>query len=407
MESAENCPPRSGIKRPHHEIAEIFRAHGETYRREHVLSPEQREVMWCIEACRTAVLGGHVDVCDRCDHSAPSYNSCRNRHCPKCQSLAQAEWIEKRKTRILPTHYFHVVFTVPHELGRLARRNPKRMYDLLFESASRTLLEFGRSRLGAQIGATVVLHTWTRELNYHPHVHCIVTGGGLALTKDRWVSAKRGYLFPVRALSKVFRGKFLDGLKRTHEKAELDLGGDCADLGDSDAFKRLMQKLRRKDWVVYAKQPFGGPEQVFQYLGRYTHRVGISNHRLQSIEANQVRFATKAGGSVTLSTDEFIRRFLLHVLPGKFVKIRHYGLMASSNATTKLALARRVMEADGAHTSNLADGHAATTVKDWRERFKELTGIDLSICPRCRQGSMNRYPLAEMVLPADIGLDSS
>jgi hypothetical protein len=347
--------------------------------------------MWCIEACRTAVLGGHVDVCDHCGHSAPSYNSCRNRHCPKCQSLAQAEWLEQRKARILPVHYFHVVFTIPHELGPLCRRNPKLMYALLFDAASRTLLEFGRSRLGAQIGATVVLHTWTRELLYHPHVHCIVTGGGLQ--GERWIPAKRRYLFPVRALSRVFRGKFLDGLSRLHAKAALDLGGDCADLAATTALERLKNKLRRKDWVVYAKRPFGGPEQVFHYLGRYTHRVGISNHRLQSIEADRVQFATKNGGSVTLSSGEFIRRFLLHVLPGKFVKIRHYGLMASSNATSRLAVAQRAIEASSFRASQ---PKPSATPKDWRERYKELTGIDLSICPHCKEGRLIRYALAQM-----------
>lgn len=346
--------------------------------------------MHAIEVCRTAVLGGHVDVCDTCDFSRPAYNSCRNRHCPKCQALTQAAWIDRRMERVLPTHYFHVVFTLPHELGALALRNRQVIFDMLFSAASRTLLDLGtdEKRLGAQLGVTAVLHTWTRDLRLHPHVHCIVTGGGLAPNGDRWISSPQNYLFPVRVLSPLFRGKFLDALTRAYERGELDLGGACEVLADRAQFDRLKDMLFRKDWVVYAKRPFAGPEQVFKYLGQYTHRVGISNHRIVSFDARGVCFRTKDGKRVTVSSEEFIRRFLLHVLPDGFVKIRHYGLLASGNVHTKLADARRHLQPNGESDT------ARTPEQTWMERLTALTGVDLTICPRCG-GPMIRRPLAD------------
>jgi len=378
----------SGEGRPRHEVADIFRAHGEVYRQTHVISPEQRAAMRAIEVCRTALLGGHVDVCNTCAFARPAYNSCRNRHCPKCQALTQAAWISKRMEYVLPTHYFHVVFTIPHELGALALRNRKPIFDLLFSSAARTLLELGQDehRLGAQLGVTAVLHTWTRDLRFHPHVHCIVTGGGLAPQGDRWISSRQKYLFPVRVLSALFRGKFLDGLARAYERGELDLGGACAELANPEVFGCLKDTLYRKDWVVYAKRPFAGPEQVFKYLGQYTHRVGISNHRLVSFDTRGVCFRTKNGKQVTVAPPEFIRRFLLHVLPEGFVKVRHYGLLASSNVHTKLAEARRHLEA------NDKPALASPPQQTWQEQHLALTGVDLATCPRC-SGPMVSHPL--------------
>jgi len=335
--------------------------------------------MRAIEVCRTEVLGGHVDVCNTCAFARPAYNSCRNRHCPKCQALSQAAWIDKRMAYVLPTHYFHVVFTLPHELGAITLRNRKTIFNLLFSTAARTLLELGKdeARLGAQLGVTAVLHTWTRDLRFHPHVHCIVTGGGLAPQGDRWISSRPKYLFPVRVLSDLFRGKFLDELAQAYDRGELDLGGACVELANPEVFGQLKDTLYRKNWVVYAKRPFAGPEQVFKYLGQYTHRVGISNHRLVSFDAHGVCFRTKNGKQVTVAPTEFIRRFLLHVLPDGFAKIRHYGLHASSNVHTKLADARRHLVA------NDKPAQANPPPQTWQEQHLALTGVDLATCPRC------------------------
>jgi len=367
------------------EVADIFRTHGEVYRRGHVLSPDQQKVMRAVEACRTEVLGGHLDVCDRCGHSRPSYNSCRNRHCPKCQSLVGARWVEERMERLLPIHYFHVVFTVPASLRPVFRRNQRAMYKLLFDAASKTLLTLGddEKRLGAELGLTAVLHTWTRELEYHPHLHCIVTGGGLSPDGATWVSARRKYLFPVKVLSRLFRGIFLDGLARAVKAGEIRVDGINV--------SALVDSLYQIDWVVYAKRPFGGPEHVLKYLGRYTHRVGISNQRLQSLDDNGVTFATKNGRTITLAPAEFIRRFLLHVLPPGFVKIRHYGLWAAGNVSTRLAAARALLPSDPPPPEPTDIEHLAGEI-EWQVRLLRLTGIDITRCPRCGEGRMIPEP---------------
>jgi hypothetical protein len=311
--------------RPALEVADIVRAHGEAFVRTHVLLPEQHAVLRAIARCRTAELGGHADVCEACGHVEVAYNSCRDRHCPKCQSLAQARWIERRMQRVLPTQAFHVVFTLPSELHGVALQNRETIFNLLFASAAEALLELGRDPkwLGAELGITSVLHTWTRDLRFHPHVHCIVTGGGLSPDGERWISTRPGFLLPVRVLGALFRGKFLARLVRLYDKGELRLAGPPSALANPARFARLRDKLYRTRWVVYAKQPFGGPEQVFRYLGRYTHRVGLSNRRLVSLDERGVTFRTRGEGTVALSPDEFLRRFLLHVLPRRFVKIRH------------------------------------------------------------------------------------
>jgi hypothetical protein len=371
-------------------VADIFRSASGAFRDKYVPTPEQRKVIAAIEQCRTAKLGGHLDVCSTCGHERPAYNSCRNRHCPKCQALAQARWIEKRSEKIIPTKYFHVVFTLPQQLRALARVNPTEMYDLLLDSAARTLLDFGLSRLHAQIGVTSVLHTWTRDLRLHPHAHCIVTAGGLDEHKH-WIPARSRFLFPVKAMSKVFRGKVLDGLNDLYKSGRLTLEGGCADLAERATFDKLKDRLYRKKWVVYAKQPFGGPEQVFQYLGRYTHRVGMSNQRLVSFDGHDVCFRTKHGKATTIDAVEFIRRFLLHVLPAGFVKIRHYGLLAAANVNTKLQIARRCLSAIDENTQPQAT--IPETPPTWRELFLKLTGIDLLVCPACGGRSMERRSL--------------
>lgn len=337
--------------RPRLEVADILRTHGAAYRARHPVSPEQAAVMRHLVSCRTAALGGHVDTCVACGFFKVSYNSCRDRHCPKCQSAHRAEWLEARLERLLPVEYFHVVFTLPEQLKPLALKNRRLIYGLLFRAASQTLLQLATDpmRLGAQIGFTAVLHTWGQNLLFHPHLHCVVTGGGLSPDSARWISARQGYLLPVNVLGKLFRGKFLAGLQQAYHAGELRLTGSVASLAAPVQFRKLLGTLYRQAWVVYAKPPFGGAEHVFRYLGRYTHRVAISNARLVSLDDGQVRFRYKdyADGSVwkvmRLSADEFLRRFLLHVLPKRFVRIRHYGLLASRNVNTRLARCRELL----------------------------------------------------------------
>ena len=308
--------------------------------------------------------------------------------------------------RLLPTDYFHVVFTVPDDLlNGLILRNRELFFRLLFEAGSQTLLELGADpkRLGAQLGITAVLHTWTKDLRFHAHLHCIVTGGGLHRDGDRWLHAREGYLFPAQVLAKLFRGKLLASLAAVYEEGQLELSGSCADLADPKVFAQLKDRLYKKKWVAYCKEPFAGPEQVFRYLGRYTHRVGLSNHRLLDLADDGVHFRTRGGATTTLATDEFIHRFLQHVLPTGFVKIRHYGLMASGNATTKLEVARRLLEAERPEIPLAIAAFAAVLLaihppvpaphEDWRDRLKRLTGIDVSRCPVCGVGFMTIEPL--------------
>jgi predicted RNA-binding Zn-ribbon protein involved in translation (DUF1610 family) len=389
----EACAPLRAPARSALELADIVREHGAAYRQRHVLLPEQHAVLSAVLRCRTAELGGHLDVCTACGYSAPSYNSCRNRHCPKCQALAQAKWIEGRMARVLPIHYFHVVFTLPAELRHLAAHNRRRVFDLLFAAASATLLELGRDpkRLGAQLGVTMVLHTWARDLSLHPHVHAIVTGGGLSPDGAHWIPARRDYLFPNEVMGALFRGKLLAALDMAIRRGEVGMPGGAA--ADPEAWGHLRNRLHRKRWNVYAKRPFGGAEQVIRYLGRYTHRVGIGNHRLISMDHRGVTFLTKDGKTATLSPDAFLGRFLQHVLPNGFVKIRHFGLMASSNATTKLDTARALLTA-AARPSALP----CAPVADDRAPSCELTllsftGVDLWRCPACGANAIVRQPL--------------
>ena len=352
-----------------------------------------------IETCRTAVLGGHEEVCLDCGVITRAYNSCNNRHCPKCQALAQARWLARRRRRILPTAYFHVVFTLPAELRPLARRNPKRIYGLLFQTVSQTLLTLGRDpqRLGALIGITAVLHTWRRDLGFHPHLHCIVTGGGLALDEERWVEGSAEYLFPRQVMASLFRGKLLDGITRAHQRDPLLLTDDLAEPG---ALKQMRSKLYDKDWQVYAKRPFAGAEQVFAYLGRYTHRVGLSNRRILEHTADRVTIATRGDGTASMPPLEFIRRFLMHVMPKGFVKIRHYGLLAASNVRTKLEIARQLLGVVDDRDQQGGDA-VEEALDDWQDLMLEITGIDVRRCPACGSTRRVRIPLDDV----DAGLE--
>ena len=331
---------------PRSEIADVVRLHGRRFTETHAVSIEQR----AIESCRTAALGGHVDECDRCGERRISYNSCRNRHCPKCQGGNQAKWVEAQQASLLPIEYFHVVFTLPHTLNPLVRVNRQALYGLLFRAAADTLLCFGHDpdRLGAEIGVTAVLHTWGQNLTEHVHLHCVVTGGGLT-ADGRCRRVRKGYLFPVKALGRLFRGKYRAGLRKLRAEAKLRFVGQCEPLADEPTWEKWLAELGSTDWVVYSKPPFGGPEQVLKYLGRYTHRIALSNRRILHVGEGVVRFAWKdyRDGSkhkvMELSGDEFLRRFLLHVVPKGFMRIRHFGLLANRHRKHKLGQCREIL----------------------------------------------------------------
>jgi hypothetical protein len=342
------------------EIADIFRRYGPAWRRANTghISLSQLKVMSSIEACRTEALGGHVAACTKCTHHNIAYNSCKNRHCPKCQGPAARDWMAARTEDLLPVEYFHVVFTLPAEIARIACWNKKAIYGLLFKSSAQTVttIAVDPKRLGAKVGMTSVLHTWGSALTHHPHVHMIVPGGGLSRDRTRWVACKPGFFLHVRVLSRLFRRLFIEGLLALHRASDLAFFGDLAGLADLDLFTAWLAPLRKPDWVVYAKPPFGGPEAVLAYLSRYTHRVAISNSRLISADAETIAFRWKDYRINTgdrqkvmhLSTDEFIRRFLIHVLPDGFHRIRHYGLLASAARKANLAKIRTLLGAETA-----------------------------------------------------------
>ncbi len=373
------------------EIADIVRRHGAPFLDSHgaTLSAEQRRVLKDIASCRTAALGGHVSRCDHCAHQQISYNSCRNRHCPKCQAAARAEWLDDRASELLPVPYYHVVFTLPQEIAALALQNQRVLYGLLFRAATETLREVAANpqRLGAQIGGLAVLHTWGQNLSHHPHVHCVVPGGGFSSDGSTWVSCRDNFFLPVRVLSRVFRGKFMAGLRRARQKGQLVFLGAQAGLSEVAAFEEWLDQSVRNEWVVYAKAPFGGPEQVLKYLARYTHRVAISNQRLLSCEEGQVTFRWKdyADGSaqkaMTLSADEFLRRFLTHVLPRGFVKIRHFGFLANRYRQQQLALARKLL--------NVAEAPPPTTACPPIAIGDTDDEGDAIRCPACGQGRLH------------------
>ena len=353
------------MHRPELEVADIFRAHGGAYRREQTghLNLPQLKVMSAIENCRTAALGGHVAACTKCSHQHIAYNSCKNRHCPKCQGPAARDWMAARTDDLLPVEYFHVVFTLPAEIARIAYWNKKAVYGLLFKTSAQTVATIAADpkRLGARVGMTSVLHTWGSALTHHPHIHMIVPGGGLSKGGNRWVTCKPGFFLHVRVLSRLFRRLFIDGLLALHRAGELNFFGELTGLLEPQAFAVYLAPLRKKEWVVYAKPPFGGPEAVLAYLSRYTHRVAISNSRLISADANSVVFQWKdywikdgdRRSVLCLSTSEFIRRFLIHVLPDRFHRIRHYGLLASSGRKANIAKVRTLLGAQAPKQDDL------------------------------------------------------
>ncbi len=381
------------------ELADIVRLHGAAVAAGHRLSTVQYRALRAIAACRTEALGGHVARCDACGTLRYCYHSCRNRHCPKCQTLAKERWLAARRAELLPVPYFHLVFTLPHALNVLAQGNPRAIYRLLFEAAADTLLEFGANPrwLGGQIAATLVLHTWGQNLGQHLHVHALVSAGALH-ADGHWIHSRRGFLFPVQALSPVFRGKFLAQLQRLVHKGTLRLVAVDADI--AVALRSLLHELRAKSWVVYAKQPFASPTQVLDYLGRYTHRVAIANHRLLRLTDTDVRFRYKdyAHGNqrkvMTLSVGEFIRRFLLHVLPTGFVRIRHYGILANRTKRATLAQAR---DALGCPLPEPAAGVPESVPAFWLR----IAQRDITLCPHCHVGHLHIVgQLARMRPPA-------
>jgi len=386
------------MSRPPLEVADLIRTAGAAFieRNRKWVSWKHVKVLLAIARCRTAFLGGHLDECTRCGHRATiSYNSCRNRHCPKCQTAAREQWIAARQRELLPTHYVHVVFTLPHRLAPLALQNKKVLYDLLFRASAETLLEVARDprHLGAEIGFFTVLHTWSQKLRLHPHVHCVIPAGGLSLDHTHWMKSRSRFFLSIQVLRRVFRGKFVAGLKQAFQNGQLNFHGNLAPLAQPKTFAAWLRPLFRKDWVVYSKPPFGGPQYVLQYLGRYTHRVAISNHRLVSFIEEQVTFRWRDSAHhneqklLTLSLDEFLRRFLLHLLPEGFMRIRNFGFLANRRRATTLPLCFQLLG------SAPQTEQGASSAKD---------ATPLWLCPKCG-GPMR---VIERLTPAQIQLRS-
>lgn len=380
------------------EVADIFRRHGDAYRQTHDLGRVERRVMSAIVSCRTAALGGHAEACDSCGALRYAYNSCRNRHCPKCQGLARAAWLAERQAELLPVPYFHVVFTMPAPIAEIAFHNKAAVYSILFRTAAETLRTIGADpkHLGAELGIVAVLHSWGQNLHHHPHVHCIVPGGGLSPDGTRWIACRPGFFLPVRVLSRLFRRLFLDALRTAFVAGDLRFSGALAGLADPAAFAERIAACRRIEWVVYAKPPFGGPQQVLAYLGRYTHRVAIANSRLIDDIDGKVRFRWKdyrhhdKQKVMTLTAGEFIRRFLLHTVPDGFHRIRHYGFLANGHRAEKLALCRYLLAAPTPPPEPVRPD-------DYRERYARLTGRSLDICPCCGGHMISLGPLPRSV----------
>src|SRR5713226_7803090 len=387
------------MRRPPLEVADLIRIAGDAFieRNRQWIGWKHVKVLLAIARCRTAALGGHLDECTRCGHRAISYNSCRNRHCPKCQTGARERWIAARQRELLPTRYVHVVFTLPRELAPLTLQNKKTVYDLLFRASAETLMEVARDprHLGVEIGFFSVLHTWNQKLGLHPHVHCVIPAGGLSLDHTRWISSRYRFFLPIKVLSRVFRGKFVAALKRAFQDGQLSFHGDLRLLAQPKTFCSWLRPLFRKDWVVYAKRPFGGPEYVLQYLGRYTHRVAISNHRLVSFADGKVTFRWRDSSHhneqklMTLSLDEFLRRFLLHLLPKRFVRIRNFGFLAHRRRTASLPLCFQLLPS----TSGPQTGQDSSTAD---------AAKDLWCCPR----GAGPMVVIERLTPAEIQLRS-
>lgn len=398
------------MSKPVLEVAEVVRRCGGAFLDVYgaSLSLVQKAVLRALVLCRTSALGGHLERCDNpdCSYQRPAYNSCRNRHCPKCQSLAQARWIAARQQQLLPVPYFHVVFTLPEAIARLALQNKAVVYHLLFQTVAATLRSIAADpkHLGAQIGFFAILHTWGQQLTHHPHLHCVVPGGGLSADAQRWVPCPRSkkgqhFFLPVKVLSARFRHLFRDAWLEAFQQGHLCFFGDLASLSHPEAFRRWLRAASNRRWVVYAKPPFGGPAQVIAYLGRYTHRVALSNHRLLRLQDGKVFFRWKdyrhGGVDKTLSLDaiEFLRRFLLHVLPSGFVRIRHFGLLANCHAQDQIARCRQLLNVDPASLL------LPTPPADWRTLFYQLTAKGVDLCPLCQKGRLVRVEAIHSVVP--------
>ncbi len=396
------------MSRPKLELADIFRRHGEAWRTANArhLNLAQRRVMTAIEICRTAALGGHVERCHDCAHTRIAYNSCRNRHCPKCQWSAASSWLTARKTELLPVPYFHFVFTLPAPIGAIAYQNKAKVYGLLFKAASETLTTIAADRrhLGAEIGILAVLHSWGQNLQHHPHVHCIVAGGGISLDGTRWIASRPGFFLPVRVLSRLFRRLFLEGLMAAFDAGELQFFGDLAPLKRAKEFVGTLATLRTTEWVVYAKEIFAGPEQVLAYLARYTHRVAITNRRLLDLDETHVSFRWKdhrkgarhKNKVMRIEAGEFMRRFLLHILPDGFHRIRHYGLLANGHRGRKVALCRSLLAAPTAVTDSDKDDNDPENLKYKLPPSCPCCGGQMTVIESFMGSLCRRYPVRRL-----------
>lgn len=380
------------------EVADIFCRYGDQYCRKYRPSPEQLKVLNLIKICRTSALGGHLQECDHCGYQRPAYNSCRNRHCPKCQTMAKEKWLNERRAELLPCGYFHLVFTLPHKLNALIMCNKRMLLGLLFKIAAQVLQLFAKDRkwrLGGKLGIIAVLHTWSQTLMDHFHLHCLVPAGALTFDEQGWIKARDGYLFSNQALAKAFKHRYIKQLVGLYEAGKLKFAGQTAALADTDSFGRMIRNLRKKKWIVYAKRPFAGAGQVLDYLGRYTHRVAISNNRIVSLQNGAVTFTYRDRADhnkkklMTLEATEFIRRFLLHVLPDGFVKIRYFGFLAHRNKKRCIALIRKLIDPSAVPIEKLEETPA--------EMMLRLTGVDITCCPKCNKGKMvATIPLSKM-----------
>ncbi len=371
------------------EVADVFRLYGKDYQNNNPLSYKELKTMNHITACRTALLGGHIEQCDHCDFERIAYNSCRDRHCPKCQSMVKEKWLNARKADLLPCNYFHMVFTLPHKLNPIILKNKKIMLNILFVAVSQTLQVFAKDpqwRLQGQIGFICVLHTWSQKLIDHFHLHCLIAGGALSFDKKRWVASKGSFMFRVQSLSKEFKKRYLHLFGKAYSNNELYFPGKTAKYESMEKFDSLVQSLFKIKWITYAKRPFAGPEQVLEYLGRYTHRIAISNNRIKSIDNGQIRFEYKDRTDndtikmMTVSSNEFIRRFLLHVLPCNFMKIRYFGFLSHRNKKQAIKLIRKFIDPDAALPKKMKE-----TIF---EMMLRLTGQDITCCPKCQKGKM-------------------
>jgi len=411
-DAAVKTAGRAQLSRPRYEVGDIFRDYGQSYRQKHPLPLSHLKVMRAIEICRTSELGGHLERCDHCGYERNAYNSCRNRHCPKCQALAKAEWLEKRRAELLPVEYFHNVFTIPHELNQIARCNKTVVYDILFKSVAHTLQEFAadpKHGLGGKIGFTTILHTWDQKLLSHIHLHCVIPAGVLSFDGKAWISSRKNFLFSVKALSRLFRGKFISYLKKAFAEGMLIFPGRISRLAVEEHFMESISRLWEKDWVVYSKAPFNGPRKVLDYLGRYTHRVAIANHRIVEIKDGFVTFQyrDRTDGDksklMTISAEEFIRRFLLHVIPGSYKRIRHFGFLANRCKKREL---RKCQELLGLRPESPQISEEETL----HEKILRLIGTDTTECPRCKQGHMKRVmelPIPLVCISRDIPTDDA